>query len=398
MLSKITDLSKFSKTLKVLYVEDNTKAREQTYKMLKNFFNNIVVATDGQEGLDKFIQDKDSFHIIFTDLNMPNMNGIEMLKNIRNLNKNIPVIILSAYSDVNLFLETIKLWVDGYILKPVDMGLFINTLFKALEKIRLEQENIKYKNNLEKKVQEQVKLLREKDKMVQRQSQLAAMGEMIDAIAHQWKQPLGAISTAAVGITLKSDMGMPIEKEELYEYSSMIQKQSTHLAETIDEFRSFFRPNTTIHSIVVMKIIESTLELLKGNIKSSNLNIIVDTVKDDIKIDIIPNEFKHVFINLINNAIDAFKENGIKKREIHIKVSQDKNYTIVKFIDNAGGIPEKIIDTLFNANVTTKEKGKGTGIGLYISKQIIEKYNGEITVKNTDNGAEFKIKVPKRQP
>lgn len=342
MLSKITDLSKFSKTLKVLYVEDNTKAREQTYKMLKNFFNNIVVATDGQEGLDKFIQDKDSFHIIFTDLNMPNMNGIEMLKNIRNLNKNIPVIILSAYSDVNLFLETIKLWVDGYILKPVDMGLFINTLFKALEKIRLEQENIKYKNNLEKKVQEQVKLLREKDKMVQRQSQLAAMGEMIDAIAHQWKQPLGAISTAAVGITLKSDMGMPIEKEELYEYSSMIQKQSTHLAETIDEFRSFFRPNTTIHSIVVMKIIESTLELLKGNIKSSNLNIIVDTVKDDIKIDIIPNEFKHVFINLINNAIDAFKENGIKKREIHIKVSQDKNYTIVNLSITQAGSRKKL--------------------------------------------------------
>ena len=149
MSSDIKELSKFGKTIKILYVEDNEDAREQTLKLLKNFFDDIEVAVDGQEGLDKFREDKDAFRIIFTDISMPNMNGIEMLENIRKQDEKIPVIILSAHNEVDFFLDTIRLGVDGYILKPIDMQQFINTLTKTLEQIKLEQDNIKYKNQLE---------------------------------------------------------------------------------------------------------------------------------------------------------------------------------------------------------------------------------------------------------
>ena len=149
MVNDLKELSKFSKTLQILYVEDNQEAREQTIKMLKNFFEDIIVGVDGQDGLDKFNQNKTTIDIVFTDINMPNMNGIDMLKNIRSINSNIPCIVLSAHNETNFFLDTISLGVDGYILKPIDMKQFITILSKTVDQIKLKIENIKYKNDLE---------------------------------------------------------------------------------------------------------------------------------------------------------------------------------------------------------------------------------------------------------
>ncbi|MEA3552851.1 MAG: response regulator [Campylobacterota bacterium] len=149
MVNNLKELSEFSKSLKILYVEDNQEAREQTIKMLKKIFIDIIVAIDGQDGLNKFKQNKNTLDIIFTDINMPNMNGIEMLKSIRKVNTTIPCVVLSAHNETNFFLDTISLGVDGYILKPVDMQQFITILTKTLEQIKLKKENIKYKETLE---------------------------------------------------------------------------------------------------------------------------------------------------------------------------------------------------------------------------------------------------------
>ena len=149
MINNLKELSKFSKNLQILYVEDNQEGREQTIKMLKNFFDDIIVGIDGQDGLDKFNQNKATLDIVFTDINMPNMNGIDMLKNIRTIDNIIPCIVLSAHNETNFFLDTISLGVDGYILKPIDMKQFITILSKTLEQIKLKNENIKYKHDLE---------------------------------------------------------------------------------------------------------------------------------------------------------------------------------------------------------------------------------------------------------
>jgi DNA-binding response OmpR family regulator len=132
-----------SKNMKVLYVEDNKEAQEQTIKMLKNFFSDITVANDGQEGLDKFKQG--SYHIVFTDIEMPIMNGIIMIDKIREIDKNIPIVIFSAYDKSEYFLKTISAGIDGYILKPYDLREIIDVIKKIIMKFDIE---VKLKNKI----------------------------------------------------------------------------------------------------------------------------------------------------------------------------------------------------------------------------------------------------------
>jgi len=151
------ELMKFAQQLEVLYVEDNQDARESTLGLLNNIFANITTAIDGVDGLEKFQTKK--FDLILTDINMPKMNGIEMVTKIRETNKEIPILILSAYNESGYFIETIKQGVEGYLLKPIDLNQFITMINKAIEKIYLKREIELYQNNLEEKVQEQTKEL-----------------------------------------------------------------------------------------------------------------------------------------------------------------------------------------------------------------------------------------------
>ena len=142
-------LMEFATKLKVLYVEDNQDARESTLGLLDNIFNNIATAINGEDGLDKF--QKDNFDLILSDINMPKMNGIEMIIKIREINKDIPILILSAYNESGYFIETIRQGVEGYLLKPIDLNQFITAINKAIEKIYLKREIELYQNSLEKK-------------------------------------------------------------------------------------------------------------------------------------------------------------------------------------------------------------------------------------------------------
>lgn len=145
MLRKLTE---FSKSLRVLYVEDNQEAREQTLKMLRNLCLEVEVAKDGYEGLNKFSTNPD-IDLIVTDINMPYMSGIEMCEEIRKIDQDIPLIILSAHNDAEYFIDTIRLGVDGYILKPVDTNQLLSTLFKSIEKLKLREENDRHAYQLE---------------------------------------------------------------------------------------------------------------------------------------------------------------------------------------------------------------------------------------------------------
>ena len=148
MKNNIKELIEFSKTLKVLLVEDNEESREQATKLLGNLFDNIVIGVDGIDGLNKFKAEK--FDLVISDINMPNMNGIEMCSQIRAITKNIPIIILSAYNDSNHFMDTIKLSINGYILKPININQFLDTLYESIERIKLRDEVYAYKLKLEK--------------------------------------------------------------------------------------------------------------------------------------------------------------------------------------------------------------------------------------------------------
>ncbi len=150
-------LIKFAQNLRVLYVEDNKEARESTLGLLTNIFNNITTAVNGEDGLEKFKEG--GFELILTDINMPKMNGMEMIEKIRETDKDIPVLVISAYNESGYFIETIRLGVEGYLLKPIDLDQFLDMIRKAVEKIYLKKELEVYQNSLEKKVQEQTKEL-----------------------------------------------------------------------------------------------------------------------------------------------------------------------------------------------------------------------------------------------
>lgn len=226
-------------------------------------------------------------------------------------------------------------------------------------------------------------------KMLLQQSKMASMGEMMDAVAHQWKQPLNALSMYSD--LMKSDFEEgKIDEEYIDETIEGIQAQINHMINTLSEFRNFFRPNTKDVSFKLLDAIESVLLLVKDEFMQQSINIDIN-IDDAITIKGNENEFKHLVLNIINNAKDAFNERSVDKRTIIITARDKDDNLYIDIQDNAGGIPDSVIHNIFEANVTTKEAGKGTGIGLYMSMQIVKKMGGVMSVLNKNDGASFEI-------
>jgi len=252
------------------------------------------------------------------------------------------------------------------------------------------QEEFEIKNDLEKKVQEEVEKRIKQDKFIEKQAKLASMGEMIDIIAHQWLNPLTLIGLYSQNSALTIS---EIEKrsEELAEIEKDLEgidSQVIHLVSTLNEFRSFFRADKESSYTSTKVLIDSVLLLLKDELIKNKIVVRVDYQRD-LKIKVIDNQFKHVLINLINNSRDAFIEKGIKDRKIIFEINAKEN--TLYYYDNAGGIPEDSLAEIFEFNYTTKGNSGGTGIGLYLCKQVIKKFNCQIEVKNVEKGVCFKI-------
>ncbi len=232
----------------------------------------------------------------------------------------------------------------------------------------------------------------EKEKMLEQQAKMAAMGEMMDAVAHQWKQPLNAISM--LSDLLRSDFTEGnVDQAYIEDTADTIQQQIEHMVTTLNEFRTFFRPNKEVESFGIKHSLQGVQMLVKDEFLKNGITVHIEST-DEVIFNGIENEFKHVVLNIINNARDAFNENRCRQRDIHIRFEKNETNIRMEIEDNAGGIPEHLLDDIFKPNITTKTDGKGTGIGLYMSSQIVEKHHGRIDVQNTPNGACFTINFP----
>lgn len=386
-MEQIKKIQELSQNLKLLYVEDNASTREVMIITLKHVFNDIVVAVDGSHGLEKF--KNNDIDMVITDINMPIMNGLEMSKAIKEINNQIPILIISAHSEINFFLDSINIGIDGYLLKPIQFKQILNVIEKTVKNIAYKREALEYRSKLEKTVEEKIQELREKDKLLMRQSKMASMGEMIDAIAHQWKQPLNAINMQADLIEMELEDG-DFSVQSLKDAITLTRDQIDYLVETLSEFRQFFRPDNKIIAINIKELLKSIALLLKDELLKStvSLNIICP---DNIFIEANQNDIKHIFINLINNAKDEMNKADIANKSVIIECIQVETDVIIFVKDRGNGIPENIIDKIFQANFTTKQGEGGTGIGLYICKQIVDKYGGNIEAINGSEGAIFKV-------
>jgi len=228
-----------------------------------------------------------------------------------------------------------------------------------------------------------------KDKMLAQQSKMAAMGEMMDAVAHQWKQPLNSLSMMNDMLLDDFKDGI-VDDAYIADLTQTAHTQISHMVNTLNEFRTFFRPSKDNERFYISTCINSVQVLMKDELIKNNINIFID-IEKDVTIHGLINEFKHLFLNLLSNSIDSFNEKDIKERNVHINsyIKDEKIY--ITFEDNAGGIPEHVIREIFKPNITTKEEGKGTGIGLYMCSQIVQKHHGKIKVHNENMGAIFTI-------
>ncbi|WP_419765258.1 MAG: transporter substrate-binding domain-containing protein [Arcobacter sp.] len=237
------------------------------------------------------------------------------------------------------------------------------------------------------------------------QSKIAAMGEMLGNISHQWRQPLSVITTQASSIGLLLDVGKKISDEDLLEYSSSIMQQANYLSKTIDDFRNFFTSDSSTKHVYNLKNIFFKLDDLIKIPYSNNFIKTINQIDDDIKLELNENILIQAFINIYNNSKDAFIENNISTddRYLFLRVTKDKEKVVITFKDSAGGIEKGSMDKIFEPYYTTKHKSVGTGIGLYMSNQIITKHlKGEISATNetytyndkTYTGAKFTITLP----
>jgi len=233
--------------------------------------------------------------------------------------------------------------------------------------------------------------LKQKEKVIQQQSKLALMGEMISMIAHQWRQPLNIIGAINMKVETKLEFEGEMNLEQYLPISKSIVEQLEFMSKTIDDFRNFFKPTTgqkETSFLIITNTVKSMVEVLVKN-KGISLNI---KSEDTSMFYSFENELTQVLLNLINNSVDALLEHKIKNPFIDIYIYKTNEYHILELVDNAGGISQDTIGHIFEPYFSTKLEKHGTGLGLYMSKVIVEEHcGGSLTVKNNSNGATFQI-------
>ncbi len=245
----------------------------------------------------------------------------------------------------------------------------------------------KVNKTLEQRVKVEVHKSLLKDRLIGQKTKMAEMGEMLDSIAHQWKQPLNMINlmTSSLNIDFKDKQ---IDEKYIDNYQAKIMMQVSHMTTTLSEFRDFFRPNQDSKPFDINSMLEKVMILVKDEFIKEKIAIIINNKENFVLIGV-ENEFMHLVLNIINNSKDAFIQRDIKNRDITINILEER----IEFIDNAGGIPEDIIKNIFEANFTTKANDNGTGIGLYLSSQITSKFNGNLSVENVNDGVKFSFQI-----
>ncbi|UTJ05701.1 hybrid sensor histidine kinase/response regulator [Arcobacter roscoffensis] len=383
------------KNITVLYVEDESLLQEGTTETLELFDINVICAQNGEDGLSTYRLMQDKIDLVLTDIKMPKLNGIDMIKSIREINKEIPVIITTAHQETNFLMKSIELNINAYVLKPIDIYKLKDTLIKAMESKVLKDKLRKKNQELELAIQE----IEKKQKLMEVQSRFAAMGEMIAMIAHQWRQPLASIGTVSFNLKNKLLSGKyDLEtKEGRFEQTEFFNKKLDdiegyvqNLTNTIDDFRNFFKSDKIITKTKIENTIKNSIKMINKDFQTNDININFD-FKSKSDVNIYENEMAHVFINILKNAQEKLLEKQ-SNREIKIITEDIEDSVKIEIKDNGGGIDKENMSLIFEPYFSTKKEKNGTGIGLYMSKVIVENnHKGKLLVSNTTEGACFTI-------
>jgi len=248
-------------------------------------------------------------------------------------------------------------------------------------------------NSLEEKVEQEVNKNRKKDQQMLAQSRLAQMGEMLSMIAHQWRQPLSAITATTGNMSMHLHLDQ-CDTKLVSENLDKINTYTQYLSTTINDFRDFFKPDRKEEEMYLDEIVMGSLNIIGPSLQSDGIEIKTDLNALE-KIHSYPNELKQVILNLLKNSKDIYMEHKTENKKIEVKTYIKDENVVLEVIDEAGGVKEKDIPFIFDPYFTTKEKRDGTGLGLYMSKLIIEEHcNGKLYLENREKGACFRFVLP----
>ncbi len=281
---------------------------------------------------------------------------------------------------------------EGQLITCIHIARDITEKKRQEELLAVQQKQLEEINsNLEGRINDAVTELRKKDDILIQQSRLTAMGEMISAIAHQWRQPLNNIGLIVQSLQLAfkaNDLTVQELNEDVADTMNILRQ----ISETIDDFRNFFSYEEESSSFVVNDLVSRALSFVGSALKKRGIRVELDE-QDDITATGYPNEYVQALLNIILNARDVLLDNQTSPL-ITIRIFEENGRAIVTVRDNGGGISEANLTKIFDPYFTTKNQSTGAGIGLYMAKMIFEKkMHGSLTARNVDGGAEFRIEV-----
>ena len=384
---------------RILIIDDEAINIEILVGMLNEKYE-LKVAYDGLMGIN--IAKKVLPDLIILDIEMPKLNGFEVALQLKNFKetKDIPIIFVTAKTQREAIIAALNSGAVDYISKPYFKEELMLRISNHL-KTSLLQKELNNRN----KIQEQLLI---------QQSKLASMGEMVGAIAHQWRQPLTVVEGILINIEDAFENN-DLTKEYLTSQIDNAEKNILYMSKTIDDFRNFFIPSKEIKPFCIIESIINSLQILNSIFVDNSMKIDLFLNRKKIEnykkinktnktflVNGYKNEFSQVIINILNNAKDAILEKeekldlSIKKGKIIIDIFEEENLIKVKIKDNGAGVAIENLNRIFEPYFTTKEEGKGTGIGLYMSKTIIEKnMKGILSVSNYEDGSVFEIIMKK---
>ncbi|MEA3554779.1 MAG: hybrid sensor histidine kinase/response regulator [Campylobacterota bacterium] len=387
--------------MNILVVDDDKAYLDVVQKSLNKAYPqvDIKVSTIGKDAIE--ICQSQEIDLLLLDVTMPVMNGIKVAKLLQHTEKtkSIPIIFVTSTCYADFEKEGFDLGTVDYISKPIERNILINRVGLYITVIEqnklLQQANKKLKKRVD-KIEDQNKM---QEQMLIHQSKTSVMGEMIGAIAHQWRQPLNIIATSMINLETKAELDL-LDYKEIKRINSKVNSTLQFLSKTIDDFRNFFILSKGREDLNLIDVIDSTIELVSTQFSSHNITInFIYNKEETYVINGFYNELRQVILNLFSNSKDAIeiimKSNDDLDGKINIELQKDLSSIYIIVCDNGGGISEDITKKIFNPYFTTKFADQGTGIGLYLSKTIIEKIHpGNIEVYNKNKGCCFKISIP----
>ena len=336
------------------------------YSTIQEYFNteNEPHTSHNHTFIMAAISESSSSYITLKEYTEKNITPFEVA------NKNLYSIMHKTANELNLLTENLE--------------NMVNQRTKQLETLNQE---------LQIKINNAVRKEKRQNAVMNQQSRLASMGEILENIAHQWRQPLNTVSWIMNDTLIKAKLGKS-DEIDLEKLAKKVNNSIQFLSETIEDFRRFVDHSDLAQTFNIKKTIESTIMLIKETLVKSNIQIELDC-PEGIKYKGFENDFKHVIMNLINNARDAFEERKITDGLIFIRVYHEKEILVIAVRDNAGGISKPILKNIWEPYFTTKHKTKGTGLGLYMSKNMIERVQGTIeAISIMNKKTTFIIRLP----